>query len=116
MTVQQFVNLNEKCVLYYSTPFGKDSKTGQNRPYALSSPGSNVLFFPAFTSLEACKQHFKSVGRDEFIVIKGTLKDALSALDSHPFISSWRLVVDPDDSNSVGIPPHVRVQPKCLRD
>ena len=116
MTIQQFVNLNEKCVLYYSTPFGKDAKTGQNRPYALANSGSNILFLPAFTSLEACKKHFESAGRSEFIIIKGTLKDALSALDSHSFISSWGLVVNPDDSNSVGFPPHVRVQPKCLRD
>lgn len=116
ITVQKFVNLNEKCVLYYSTPFGTDIQTGQKRPYALCRSGTDTMFLPAFTSPEACKKHFESVGRAEFIIIKGTLRDALLALDAHSLIASWGLAVNPDDNNSVCIPPHVRVQPKCLRD
>lgn len=116
LTIQQFVNLNEKCPLWYSTPFGTDIRTGRERPYALSRADLDTLYLPVFTSAEACTRHFESVGRDGFLVIKGTLKDALASLDAHPVISSWGVVVDPGEADSVCIPPRVRVQPKALRD
>ena len=116
LTIQQFVNLNEKRTLWYSTPFGTDIRTGRERPYALSRADLDTLFLPAFTSAEACTRHFESVGRDGFLVIKGTLKDALASLDAHPVIASWGVVVDPGEADSVCIPPRVRVQPKALRD
>ena len=116
LTIQQFVNLNEKCTLWYSTPFGTDLRTGRERPYALSRTDTDTLFLPVFTSAEACTKHFEAAGRDGFPVIKGTLKDALASLDTHPVIAPWGVVVDPDSAASICIPPHVRVQPKCLRD
>lgn len=116
LTMQQFVNLNEKCPLWYSTPFGTDIRTGRERPYALSRADLDTLYLPVFTSAEACAKHFESVGRDGFLVIKGTLKDALASLDAHPVIASWGVVVDPGEADSVCIPPRVRVQPKALRD
>lgn len=116
LTMQQFVNRTEKCVLYYSTPFGTDARTGRDRPFALSRTDTETLFFPAFTSPDKCRTHFEAANRDGFLVIKGTVADALSALDTHPVIAAWGLVVDPGETGSVCVPPRVRVQPKCLRD
>lgn len=116
LTMQQFINKTEKCVLYYSTPFGTNARTGRDRPFALSRSDTETLFFPAFTTQDKCRAHFDAAGRDGFLIIKGTVADALAGLDTHPVIAAWGLVVDPGEPGSVCVPPRVRVQPKCLRD
>jgi len=113
ITIEELVNANEKKVLYYSTPFVSDEKG--DRPNVLQTEGSDVMFFPAFTSISDLKEHMTAIGCEKHIVIKGDLKSVLDSLDSHPLIREWGVVIDPHSHQSLGIPPHVRVQPKCLR-
>lgn len=113
MTLQEFVNANEGKVLYYTVPFFENEKG----PFAnaLNAPGSDVMFFPAFSNPADLESHVAAIGGKEHLVIKGDLKGVLDLLDSHLLIRDWGVVIDPNSQDSVGIPPHVRVQPKCLR-
>lgn len=113
ISIQQFVNLNEKKSLFYSTPF----VTGKNGdfPNTLQREGSDTLYFPAFTSPAALTAYLNAIGCAEHLIIKGDLKSVLTSLDSHPMLCEWGVVVDPQSSLSVEIPPRIRVQPKCLR-
>ncbi|MBE6763570.1 MAG: hypothetical protein E7553_04345 [Ruminococcaceae bacterium] len=113
ISVQQFVNLNEKKILFYSTPF----VTGKNGdfPVTLQKNGSDTLYFPAFTSSAALTAYLNAIGCTEHLIIKGDLKSVLASLDSHPLLCEWGLVVDPQSPLAVEIPPQIRVQPKCLR-
>ena len=113
ISVQEFVNANEKKTLFYSTPFYENEK-GQF-PNAMQTQGSDCFYFPAFTTLAGLEEHLKKIGCAKHLVIKGDLKSVLDSLDSHRLIQSWGVVIDPYSIPSVGIPPRVRVQPKCLR-
>ena len=113
LSIQEFVNANEKKTLYYSTPFFEDVKGVH--PNALQTNGSPVWYFPAFSSISDLKEHMIAIGREEYLIIKGNLKNVLSSLDSHPLIRTWGVVIDPHTPNSLGLPPQTRVQPKCLR-
>lgn len=115
ITVQQFVDLNDKMVLYYSTPLGTD-KDGKNCVYAMKNHINEFTYFPAFSTKDACKSHFDSANRDGYLIIKGDLRGALHSLDSHPMFSEWGLVINPTGQIYIGIPPHIRVRPKCLQD
>ncbi len=73
------------------------------------------MYFPAFSNLADLESHVTAIGGKEHLVIKGDLKGALDLLDSHLLIRDWGLVIDPHSPDSIGIPPRMRVQPKCLR-
>lgn len=113
ITLQEFININENKILYYTVPFFENEK-GQF-PNALQTHGSPIMYFPAFSNLADLESHVTAIGGKEHLVIKGDLKGALDLLDSHLLIRDWGLVIDPHSPDSVGIPPRVRVQPKCLR-
>ena len=113
ITIQEFVNANEKKTLYYSTPFFEDDK-GQHAN-VLQTDASDIVFFPAFSNISDLKAHMTAIGCTEHLIIKGDLKSVLDSLDSHPLIQAWGVVIDPHASNSLGLPPKTRVQPKCLR-
>ena len=113
ISTQEFVTANEKKTLYYSTPFFENEK-GQH-PNALQTNGSDIMFFPAFSNISDLKAHLTTIGCTEHLIIKGNLKDVLNSLDSHPLIQAWGVVIDPHATNSIGLPPRTRVQPKCLR-
>lgn len=113
ISIQEFVNANERKTLYYSTPFF--SNENGKSPNVLQTHGSDIVYFPAFTTISGLKDHMRAIGCTEHIVVKGDLKSVLSSLDSHPLIREWGVVVDPQSSLAVGLPPQIRVQPKCLR-
>ncbi len=113
ISIQEFVNANEKKTLYSSTPFFEDEK-GQY-PNVLQTNGSDIMFFPAFSNISDLEEHMKTIGCTKYLAIKGNLKDVLDSLDSHPLIQAWGVVIDPHTSNSIELPPKTRVQPKCLR-
>ena len=72
------------------------------------------IYFPAFTTFEACHAHFTALQREGFLIIKGTLKGILSAMERDVLTHEWGVVIDPD-SEFVAIPPTIRVTPKCLK-
>ncbi len=113
ISVQDFVNANERKKLYYSTPFFSQ-KDGQSLNI-LQTNDSDILYFPAFTTISGLKKHMASIECVNYIIIKGDLKSVLYSLDSHPLIKTWGVVIDPQSSLSIGLPPQIRVQPKCLR-
>ena len=113
ISIQEFVTANEKKTLYYSTPFFENEK-GQY-PNVLQTNDSNIMFFPAFSNISDLEEHMKKIGCTKHLAIKGDLKGVLDSLDSHPLIQTWGVVIDPHTSNSIGLPPKTRVQPKCLR-
>ena len=113
ISIQEFVNANEKKTLYYSTPFFENEK-GQY-PNVLQTNDSDIMFFPAFSNISDLKEHMKTIGCTKHLIIKGDLKGVLDSLDSHPLIQAWGVVIDPHTSNSIGLPQKTRVQPKCLR-
>lgn len=114
ISVQEFVDINEKKVLFYTTPVISD-KDGNECLNAMSFTANNITYMPAFTNAEDLKKHYSTNNLVPNVIIKGNLKDALASLDSHPMIRGWGVVIDPNSPESVGIPPHVRVTPKCLR-
>lgn len=113
MSVQAFVNANERKILYYSTPFIDGANGGM--PNALQKQDSDIAYFPVFTAAAGLRDYMMRVGCPQHIAIKGDLKSVLSSLDSHPALREWGVVVDPATALAVEIPPQVRVQPKCLR-
>ena len=113
ISIQEFVNANEKKTLYYSTPFFENGK-GHNLN-VLQKSDSDIMLFPTFSSASALKVHMTAIGCTTPLIIKGNLKSSLDSLDSHPLIQAWGIVIDPHLSNSVEIPPNIRVKPKCLR-
>ena len=113
ISIQEFVNANEKKTLYYSTPFFENEE-GQY-PNVLQKSRSDIMLFPTFSSVSDLKAHMVAIGCTTPLIIKGNLKSALDSLDSHPLIQEWGTVIDPHLSNSVEIPPNIRVKPKCLR-
>ena len=113
ISFQEFVNANEKKTLYYSTPFFENDR-GQH-PNVLQTKASDIVYFPAFTGISGLKEHMTALGCAEYLIVEGDLKGVLDSLDSHPFIQNWGVVIDPRSSNPVGLPPNIRVQPKCLR-
>ena len=113
ISIQEFVTANEKKTLYYSTPFFENEK-GQY-PNVLQTNDSDIMFFPAFSNISDLEEHMKKIGCTKYLAIKGDLKGVLDSLDSHPLIQAWGVVIDPHTSNSIGLPPKTRVQPKCLR-
>ena len=106
---QSFVNAMKNITLYYSTPVG-DDKEGNQHLYVLASKETEYHYFPAFLSLPHCLEFFNAMGRNAFMIIQGTLKDALSSLDSSPLLAEFGLVIDPSYPNETGIPPSVRVR------
>ncbi len=113
LSAQAFVNAQEEKVLYYSTPFLSDENGGF--PNAVQKDGSDVMYFPAFTTKAGLSDYMKAIGCAEHILIKGDLKSVLSSLDSHPVLSEWGVVIDLPSALAVELPPQLRVQPKCLR-
>ena len=113
ISIQEFVNENEKKTLYYSTPFFENH--GGQHPNVLQTNAADIMYFPAFTNISNLKKHMTDIGCAEPLIIKGDLKGVLDSLDSHPLIRAWGVVIDPHASNSIGLPPKIRVQPKCLR-
>lgn len=113
ISIQEFVNVNERKTLYYSTPF-VSNENGES-PNILQTHGSDMVYFPAFTAVSGLKEYMRVIGCAEHIVIKGDLKSVLSSLDSHPLLREWGVVVDPQSSLAIEVPPQIRVQPKCLR-
>ena len=116
ITIQQFVDINEKMTLYHSTPFGKD-KDGNDCVYAMKNNGfTDFSYMPVFLKISDCKCHFDSSNRAEYLIIKSNLHDALHSLDSNRIFNEWGLVINPNSQLSIGIPAHIRVRPKCLQD
>ena len=113
MSVQAFVNKNERKTLYYSTPFITNENGGS--PNVLQTQDSDILYFPAFTSMSGLKAYMTAIGCAEHIAIKGDLKGVLTSLNVHPALNEWGVVIDPQSPLAVEIPPQTRVQPKCLR-
>ena len=113
ISIQEFVNTNEKKTLYHSTPFF-ENESGPH-PNALQTNDSDIMFFPAFSNISDLKEHMTAIGCTKHLVIKGTLKSVLDSLDSHPLLQEWGVVIDPQSPASIGLPPKIRVQPKCLR-
>lgn len=115
ISVQKFVDINEKKVLFYTTPF-ITTKDGNDCLNVLYFTGNDITYMPAFSGAEDLRNHYNANDLVPHTIIKGDLKSFLSALDSHPMMREWGAVIDPDSPESVGIPPHIRVTPKCLRD
>ncbi len=113
LSVQEFVEKNERKALYYSTPFIETKNGGS--PNVLQTKDSDVLYFPVFTAMSGLKAYMTAIGCAEHIAIKGDLKGVLMSLDTHPTLREWGVVVDPQSSLAVEIPPQTRVRPKCLR-
>ena len=114
LTPQAFANENADQFFYYTTPFFQDAQ-GTMQENALHRPACDTLYFPLFSSPEACRNYTRKRDAMDCIFIRGTLQDALNALDSHPLLASFGIVIDPNTKRSVCIPPLVRVQPKYLR-
>ena len=113
ISVQEFVNAHEKKVLYHTTPFFENGSG--NHPNVLHTSDSDVMYFPAFTSISALREHMTAIGCAEHIIIRGDLKSVLASLDAHPLLQEWGVVIDPQSAHPADIPPGIRVQPKCLR-
>lgn len=114
ITVQEFVDTNEKKVLFYTIPVITD-KDGNNCINAISFPDNENTYMPAFSKVDSLKLHYDANGLVPGVIIKGDLKSFLAALDSHPMLREWGAVIDPDSPKLIGIPPHIRITPKCLR-
>lgn len=108
ISVREFVDANEKKTLYYSTPFFENANG--HHLNALQKRDSDIMLFPIFSSASDLKAHMMAIGCRMPLVIKGDLKSALDSLDSHPLIQAWGIVIDPHLSNSVEIPPNIRVK------
>lgn len=115
ISVEKFVDINEKKVLFYTTPFITD-KDGNNCVNALSLSENGIVYFPAFFSAEDLTAHYTANNLVPGVVVKGNLAQVLRAMDSHPMLKDWGVVINPDSPESIGIPPNIRVRPKCLRD
>ena len=87
ISIQDFVNANQNKTLYYSTPFF-ENENGQH-PNVLQTNGSDIMFFPAFSSISNLKAHMTAIGCTEHLIVKGDLKGVLDSLDSHPLIQVW---------------------------
>lgn len=115
ISIQQFVDINEKRGLFYTTPFITD-KDGNNRVNALTLSENGTVYFPAFFSTEDLTAHYAANNLVPGVVVKGDLARVLRAMDSHAMLKDWGVVINPDSPESIGIPPNIRVRPKCLRD
>ncbi len=113
ISAQEFVDRNQSKVLFYSTPFGT-GPNGKTVSYGMKNTALEGIYFPAFTTFEACHAHFTALQREGFLIIKGTLKGILSAMERDVLTHEWGVVIDPD-SEFVAIPPTIRVTPKCLK-
>lgn len=78
----------------------------------MGNPEWSESYFPAFSTMEACKKSFDEAGRYGYMIIKGTLREPLSALDCHLLLQKFGLVIDPDSDAPIFLPPGVRVQVK----
>lgn len=108
ISAQAFVNKCARQKLYYSTPFGED-KSGTPRLWVLSTHESAVKYMPAFTSGEKCRDMMTKMGRAEFMIIEGNLRSLLQALDAHPLLKEFGMVIDPDSEMPIEIAPNIRV-------
>lgn len=102
MSIEEFIKLNSKMTLYYSTPFGED-KSGNMRPWVLAEKPSDDIFFPAFINKKSCFEFLSAMGRKKFMVIEGDLQHALESLNSHPAFEKFGLVIDPNSNITVKI-------------
>ena len=105
---QMFVNEMKDTVLYCSTPFGED-KHGKWCFYILSRKETEYKYYPAFLSIEHCKQCFDSLGRSAFVIIKSNLKGILSANDASPALSDLGVIIEPFTDCETVIPPNIRI-------
>lgn len=112
ISVQEFVDLNQKKTLYYFVPFtqNENGKWFSNAMKNDQYPGD---FQPAFTTLEACRSYLE-LKRMQHVIIKGDLKGLMKSMDSHPLTRDWGVVIDPY-GDFIGIPPGIRITPKSLR-
>ena len=113
MSSQEFIDQNRNKILYYCLPFD----TKENGKSVFSPMKNSTLegdFFPAFTTIEFCKDYLEKSGRGPHVIIKGKLKDIMKSLDSHYLLRHWGVVIDPYN-DFVGIPPGMRITPKSLR-
>lgn len=108
ITLQEFINMNAKLPLYYSTPVGENEE-GKPVLWLTSYPNLDIAFYPTFLSVEECYSFFNSAGRKSFLVFEGTLEAALNALDSTPLLQTAGLVIR-DGKGQLPIPPNMRVQ------
>ena len=108
ITLQEFINMNASHPLYYSTPAG-ENKDGKTVLWLLNNKELNMNFYPVYTSESLCMQSLTSLGRVNFIIIKGTLESALAALDTNSVLRSAGLLIQ-DGKGRLPIPPKMRVQ------
>lgn len=108
ISIRQFVNINADKTLYYSTPAGED-ESGNPRLWILSTPGDELKYYPAFSDITACKSFFPSIGRSQFIIIEGDLRNVLNSMDD-PLLKEFGVVVDPHSSFPIAIPPGIRAE------
>lgn len=72
--------------VFYSTPFGED-KNVKPQLWILSGTGSNIGYYPVFSSSKRCNSFFNSIGRADFLIIEGDINSALEGLDSHEILT-----------------------------
>lgn len=105
--IQTFVDTMKNMTLYYSTPFGED-QNGKPQLYVLSSRESEEQYFPAFLSKEQCMRFFASIGRMNFMIIEGNLKDFLCSLDTSPLLAELGAIIEPNNDRIMAVPPGIR--------
>lgn len=109
LSIQEFVNMNAKKTVFYSTPYGED-KSGKPQVWVLKSERSNTVCYPVFLSKETCLAFLTAMGRANFIIIEGDLKGALESLDFHPVLKEFGLVIEPNSSTPIEIAPEIRAK------
>lgn len=114
ITLQQFVDLNKKKALYYSTPIGIDEE-GKRFLCTWKNDTSEYSYFPVFTAKDTCKCYYNSVTRGGYSIMKGDLSHALHFLDLHPVFSEWGIVIALNNQKCINIPPHIRVSKKSVQ-
>lgn len=107
ITIQDFVNINKKQRVFSSTPFGED-REGNNQLWVLSNRENDLKHYPVFLDIDDCQRFLYSIGRVNFLIINGTLADALDSMDAHSLLQELGVVVDPHSTNAVEIDPKIR--------
>ena len=102
----RFVNEMADTPLCYSTPAG-ENRAGEKKLYLLSRGELPGAYYPAFLSLESCRDFFTMLERPGFVVIQGPLAGLLSSLDVLP-MEELGAGVEPGGPSPVVIPPGIR--------
>lgn len=101
-TIQTFVDKEKNLTLYYSTPAG-DNDEGKQMLYLMTDP-AGAVYLPTFTSEEACREFFKSIGRTNFVGLQNTLENLLDTLDTNEMLKELGVLID----GEVPVPADVR--------